>query len=329
MRRDLREVAQERHTAWEHGYAPVPLFWHGYADPKEAGKAPMHARWPSRALRGDFAHTSPSALLANTGLVASPGGACFTDRDLDLADIAEAVEEIERECLGATITRRRANSSRSACAYRADPTDPPINRIIDGARGRIEVLAQHRQLAALGIHPSGVAIQWPIGGPLDLPLKLLPAVSQHQMARYLAAIAPLLGTHTHHPCHDVQHSADTAKWAGTDLARLASAVMAIPVDGLHRTDWIKVRSAIHLATGGSDDGLALFDTWSAQSPFYDRAGLERAWNSPIRDVSPSSVFWMARAQGWQPPPPTPPTDWEAARPPVGVITPPPPTGLFT
>jgi hypothetical protein len=317
-RRDLHEVAQERPSAWDHGFAPVPLFWHGYEDPKQAGKAPMHARWPARALRGDFAHASPSALLANTGIVAAPGTTCFTDRDLDVPAIAETVEAIERHHLGATITRRRANSSRSACAYRSDPDDPPGNREIKGPHGRIEILGERRQLASFGIHPSGVPILWPLGGPLDFPRHLLPVVSQRQMAAYLAEIAPILGANAPRHGDAVQHSGPTAEWQDTNLARLASAVMAIPVEGLSRSDWIRIGGSIYVATGGSESGLRLWDQWSAQSEHYDAEALQARWSGLGKGMTAGTVYFLARAQGWRPPQPEPPAAWLAAHPPHGL-----------
>lgn len=53
-----------------------------------------------------------------------------------------------------------------------------------------------------------------------------------------------------------------------------------PYDADEGGSWLKVGMAIHAATDGSQDGLALWDEWSAQGMKYEgRADLEQHWRS--------------------------------------------------
>lgn len=86
---------------------------------------------------------------------------------------------------------------------------------------------------------------------------------------------------------------------------LRDALAAIPnTDAVGYDEWRNVVFAIHHATDGSDEGLALAHAWSAQSPKYDPAFLDgRVWphirsgrDGPV--VTAGTLFAMAREQGW-------------------------------
>jgi hypothetical protein len=91
-----------------------------------------------------------------------------------------------------------------------------------------------------------------------------------------------------------------------ELSDLASALAAIPVEGMSHIQWVIIGMAIHNATGGSDAGLQLFDAFSRRSPGdYDRKGLEAQWRSfahkpygkPLRTAG--TIFFYARQHGWR------------------------------
>ena len=73
------------------------------------------------------------------------------------------------------------------------------------------------------------------------------------------------------------------------LAELEAAldVISIPVqgegeftqDGAAYAHWIAIGMAIHASTGGSAEGLALFDKWSQKSQHYDAEGLAEKWDT--------------------------------------------------
>ena len=62
-------------------------------------------------------------------------------------------------------------------------------------------------------------------------------------------------------------------------------------------DWLRVAMAIFYATGGSDDGFTLFDSWSAQGTKYSSiAETEKKWRSfdpdYERPVTIGTLIWM-------------------------------------
>jgi RecA/RadA recombinase len=99
------------------------------------------------------------------------------------------------------------------------------------------------------------------------------------------------------------HSADTP-----ELAVLRSALDAIPndTDPLDYDRWWAVIAAIHHATEGSDDGLALAHEFSARSGKYDADFLDnRIWSylgvSSAEPITVNSLYAVAEAHGWQDP----------------------------
>ena len=93
----------------------------------------------------------------------------------------------------------------------------------------------------------------------------------------------------------------------TSLAEVRSALAAIPneaAESLSYDDWRNVVFAIHNASGGSDEGLAIAHEFSARSPKYDADFLtERVWPY-IKDerggaiITAATLFGRARQHGW-------------------------------
>lgn len=96
----------------------------------------------------------------------------------------------------------------------------------------------------------------------------------------------------------------TVKASG-DLLRLQSALAAIPnsaTDELSYDDWRNMVFAIHHATGGSDEGLALAHEFSAKSGKYDAAFLDNNVWPYITDkegaITERTVLALAAKSGW-------------------------------
>jgi hypothetical protein len=93
------------------------------------------------------------------------------------------------------------------------------------------------------------------------------------------------------------------------LSDLASALDAIPVEGMAHSEWIIIGMALHNATGGSTAGLDLFAKFCRRSPSeYNRRGLEAQWKSFARKPpgkrlrTAGTIFYYAQQHGWQFPP---------------------------
>jgi len=97
--------------------------------------------------------------------------------------------------------------------------------------------------------------------------------------------------------------------APVDLARLRSALDAIPNHGAHELsydEWRNVIFAIHHATGGSDEGLAQALDFSSRSPKHDANFLKRRVWPYIRSersdiVTDATIYAYAHRTGWQDP----------------------------
>jgi hypothetical protein len=94
-----------------------------------------------------------------------------------------------------------------------------------------------------------------------------------------------------------------------DLPRLTEALAYIDPTGYDA--WLMVGMALHHASGGADDGLELWDSWSCggitgelPASYAGRADIEYRWQSFHLDrgggVTLGSVFNAAKAGGWVP-----------------------------
>jgi hypothetical protein len=81
------------------------------------------------------------------------------------------------------------------------------------------------------------------------------------------------------------------------LPLIKAALDVIPIKGMNYTRWIAVGHAVHAASGGSDEGWALFDAWTQQSSEYNASGLAAKWHSfhPHSIGFGSLVYWANEA----------------------------------
>lgn len=83
---------------------------------------------------------------------------------------------------------------------------------------------------------------------------------------------------------------------------LRQALSYVPNDGSY-DDWVAILMALHHATGGSSDGLALALGWSAGYPNWSMREVREKWRSFGRAegllVTADTLFAEARRHGWQ------------------------------
>ena len=89
--------------------------------------------------------------------------------------------------------------------------------------------------------------------------------------------------------------------ATNDLVKVRSALMAIDPDCEYDT-WIRIGAAIHHDTGGSDEGMAVWDGWSSNGDKYVAGEPEDKW-STFGDYSGTpatfgTIFHLANGEGW-------------------------------
>lgn len=87
-----------------------------------------------------------------------------------------------------------------------------------------------------------------------------------------------------------------------DLATIKDALHHIPNDGSY-DDWNECLMAVHHATGGSRDGLALALGWSAGYPGFSMKEVQAKWRSYGKHkgspITVDTLFMKARQNGWQ------------------------------
>jgi Primase C terminal 2 (PriCT-2)/Bifunctional DNA primase/polymerase, N-terminal len=81
-----------------------------------------------------------------------------------------------------------------------------------------------------------------------------------------------------------------------DIAELTLAMAMLPPDHDWET-WNRTAMALFAATGGSAEGLKLFDAWSQRSSMYDAAGVVAKWEAldgcPPTVIGAGSIFHWA------------------------------------
>lgn len=178
-----------REELYDAGFRPVAIS-NPDADHPAAGKAPFGRDW-TNAARQDPPEALRSLRLdaLNTGILCD--GLRALDIDVDDVALVQRIRATAIMAWGEAPMRVRDNSPRCLLAYRAAAGEPP-KRQLAGKRGKVEVLGHGQQFVAYGRHPSGAELRW-MGEPLHLvPREQLPAVTEEQVTRFFALVAPML-----------------------------------------------------------------------------------------------------------------------------------------
>jgi hypothetical protein len=89
------------------------------------------------------------------------------------------------------------------------------------------------------------------------------------------------------------------------VADVAAALLAIPNAEAHWDDWNRMGMATWRATGGSAEGLAAWEAWSAKSSKHDGNACADRWRhfgtSPPNLIGAGTIFMLARRHGWSRP----------------------------
>jgi hypothetical protein len=86
---------------------------------------------------------------------------------------------------------------------------------------------------------------------------------------------------------------------------LASAMAAVPNNDDGWDVWNLRGMALHRATAGAPEGLEIWKEWSGKSKKHDPVACDARWEhfktSPPTKIGAGSIFFWAKAAGWQPP----------------------------
>ena len=160
-----------------------------------------------------------------------------------------------------------------------------------GNRNAVEILATGQQFVAYGIHPSTKKeYSWPLSHLADTPRDKLPKITRAQAEAFIAHFETLAGQRgwelvrggAAQPALDPEDITNLRPKLGASIDELRDMLSAIDPDA-HHDEWIKVGMALHHETDGSEEGLALWDEWSAQGDKYRAGECERRWGTFAND----------------------------------------------
>jgi hypothetical protein len=233
--------------------------------------------------------------------------------DIDILDeeLADSVEITVREKLGNTPLIRIGKWPKRLLVYRA--TSPFSKMRV----GPVEVLAEGQFFVAYGVHKdTGSEYAWPDDNPAELPVVLVPPVSEGRVLDALAAVTELLPEELKarpvNPLRGAARSPDGTS-SGTSVHGLRAHIEAmvptianISNPELHWDDWNNIGMAIYGASNGEDWGFHSFHEWSAQSVKYDPAYTTSRWASfqrtGIHSLGAGTLVMKAQSEGYVAPP---------------------------
>lgn len=171
-------------------------------------------------------------------------------------------------------------------------------------------LREARWLAAalVGADPSGAPLPHPLRWPGSWNTKSAP-----RMAR-IVALNDAAEIHLDEAAERLAEAVEAAGFGKRQAAAarpgvpqapvpdIAAALATIPNAELHWDDWNRMGMAVWRASGGSPEGLAAWEEWSAKSPKHSGAACADRWahyaTSPPQKLGAGTIFFLARAHGW-------------------------------
>ncbi len=304
---------EDRLALRRNGYHPLPV----------EGKRPPLKGWEEKFNTNDeeIRFWSKTWCWAhNTG-----ANAKFTPGlDIDILDLAaaEAVEALAREHFEerGNILVRIGLPPKRLIPLR---TDEPFKKLRcefispNGDEHKIEVLGDGQQWVAYGIHPdTGKPYGWHGGELATTKREALPYVRLADMQKFLDDAVRLLVEEFDYSLKET-NDADDGKprepgEPQASIERISAALDVIPNDDKDWDAWNAIGMAVWRATGGSPEGFAAFNAWSAKSAKYDPGTTKTRWDgyfrSPPTIIGAGTIFFHADQASpgwWKKPPPEP------------------------
>ncbi len=285
------------------GYQPIPC----------NGKRPVSSGWQADDL--DFKKSPPANWGGtNIGIRTGQGDNAIYAIDLDIYDesVCQSLVKSLKEAFGESPIRT-GNAPKQMLFYRGKAGHKKLHRKWKDPSGKIngvEILGHGQQFIAKGIHPdTQKPYSWdnPIG---NFMAKDLTFVEHSDIQGWLNALTvPDNWVETSNNSSPNQaKDVITEHWCigaanDEEKQQIESALKSLD-PSMPYDDWVKIAMALHNAYDGSDEGLMLFDNWSAKSDKYKSGEPSIKWHSFSNDpkdpkISFRTIFKMAIDNGWE------------------------------
>lgn len=292
--------AAARDTLINNQYTPLPVM--------PSAKAPAIKRL------GPNGWGSPDYIPPNgyqnysVGLACGLGEVPIVAVDLDIHDqaLADKVEQQIKERFGAAPVRY-GNPPKRLLLYRAAVAGYRKRRSSETEVGHVEIMGDGQQIVAFGIHPDTKRpYRWQGINPTTVPASELPELSESDLSSVLDIFhveaakcgfkAPEAPKATA-PGFDPEDPLDQVAPLGKNPEELHGIMAPLDPD-CPRDVWIKSGMALHHETGGSPEGLAIWEEWSAKGSKYKEGEPAAQWESfgryPGRPITAAYLLKLAK-----------------------------------
>ena len=233
------------------------------------------------------------------------------DIDCRDADISKKMIEFCEKILGVA-PKRVGLAPKTIMVYR---TETPFKKIQspafldpEGRKHQVEVLSDRNQFIAFGIHPNTrKPYTWSEKSILDVPQDQLPLITKglaQEIVDYFVSIAP-------EDWKEVGSGTQPQTVASVGFSGNFKPPVDLKPDEIRQTlallnpddsygNWIKPGMGLHHQFGGSEEGLRIWNEWSAEGSKHVQGECERKWETFIPDsdtVNPitfATVMKMAK-----------------------------------
>jgi hypothetical protein len=198
------EVFARRQRYWANGYRPLEVWSadqrvNDKGDPlKSPGKQPR-GKWREQASRNPPAaiENFPDARALNTGVLC--GEVVAFDVDVPIQDLADQTVHLIEHNLGPTPLVRVGMAPKILLVYRPESrfskVQTPELVLPNAIKVKVELLAEGQQFVADGTHPdTGQPYTWTGGTPEDVPIAVLPVITEAQARDVINEAERLLHT---------------------------------------------------------------------------------------------------------------------------------------
>jgi len=268
----------------DHGFPIIPI--------RPESKAPSIKSWQTIESNCELVRRWISA--PGQGVGVKTGRFCGVD--IDCKDPA-IVDSLVNYCMFefGLCPVRYGDKPKTLLVYRSDVSDRPKSVSATFAAAsypkgyRVEALGLGQQFVAYGIHPDTLSDYVWEGSPLhEWQISAIPIIDSANIKAIFSEFERLARA-AGYDTEGAQKLANTSDFSGgvlasikppTDLSdeHIALVLANLPVtDTTTYDDWVRVGMSLHHQYEGDRKGLALWHTWSKQSPHYKKDDLEAKW----------------------------------------------------